>query len=362
MTECEGLRIAYVGVCNGTSRQRAQALMRIGAKVSHIDPWRWIARNPVLRRLHLQTGYAFIGPFVDDRLFVEVRDASPDVIWINHGEFIGRHVLTRLRGLGAPIVNYVADNPYSTECRRAFARFRSAADLYDLVVVVFDHIVPLLEAAGARRVIRRYISADEVAHLKYGETPHDLQYDVTFVGTWHPDGRGEVIAALIDRGVPLSLWGDRWKRDRRWGTIKKAWRGPGLHADDDYAQVLGASRICLGLVNHSAGNQHTNRSTEIPAIGSLLCAERTPEHGGMYEDGVEAVFWSSPEECARLCLDLLHDEPRRAAIAARGRDRVLRNGYLNEPTLRGILRELGIATSSSRAVPESPPRVNSRST
>lgn len=362
MMEIEGLRIAYVGGGSGTSQQRAKALSRLGAHVIHIDPWKWIASNRLLQRLHLQTGYAFIGPVVDEKIFRGVQDAAPDVIWVNHGEFLGRRVLARLRGVGAPIVNYVADNPFSSECRRPFARFRRAVDLYDLVVVVFDHVVPLVKAAGARRVIRRYISADEVAHLSHGAFPHELRYDVTFVGTWHADGRGEIIAELVDRGVPISLWGDRWNRDRRWDTIKRAWRGPGLHDDKEYAEVLGASRICLGMVNHSAGNQHTNRSTEIPAIGSLLCAERTQEHVGMYEDGVEAFFWSTPAECAAACLDLLRDEPRRAAIAARGRDRALRNGYFNEPTLRGILGELGAVAASTAALIEAPPRATSGST
>jgi spore maturation protein CgeB len=336
------LRIAYVGVNSGTSQQRARALSRLGADVIHIDPWAWLAKNRLLWRLHLQIGHAFVGPLLDERLFEEVRQARPDVVWVNHGEFLGRRALSLLRSLGVPIVNYLVDNPFSSECRRPFARYRQSVDLYDLVVVVFEHVVSLMEAAGARRVIRRYISADEVAHLRYGETQHKLLHDVSFVGTWHPDGRGDIIASLIDRGIPLALWGDRWDRDRRWSAIKKAWRGPGIFNEGDYARVLGESRITLGLVNHVAGNQHTHRSTEIPAIGSLLCAERTPEHLGMYEDGIEAVFWNSPDECARHCVELLQDEPRRAEIAARGRIRAIRNQYFNEPILAGILGELGM--------------------
>lgn len=344
--EHRDLRVTYIGVDSGTSRQRAQALERLGLHVTCIDPWAWIGWNKCARYFHLITGYAVAGPLVARRLYAEVAAARPDVIWVNQGEPLGRKTLTLLRSLDVPIINYANDNPFSSECHRRFTQYRRALDLYDLVVVVFDTCVPLARAAGARRVIRRHISADEVAHLAYGENSRPKVYDVSFIGTWHPDGRGDRIVEIIKQGVPLALWGDRWNRDRNWATIRQAWRGPGIYGEKEYASVLAESRICLGFVNHLAGNQHTDRSTEIPAIGSLLCAERTAEHEAMYDDGKEAVFWSTPEECAGLCADLLRDEPRRAAIAAAGRRRAIRNGYFNEQVLAGVLAELGFDVGS----------------
>jgi spore maturation protein CgeB len=338
--------VAYVGAESGTSRQRAKALERLGCSVSVIDPWPWLGRNSLARHFHLKTGYCFVGPIIDRRLFDEVTGSRPDAIWVNQGELLGRRAVDALRSIGVPIVNYANDNPFGPEFYRRFTQYRRSLDLYDLVVVVFDACVPLARAAGARRVIRRHISADEVAHLAYGENSRPKVYDVSFIGTWHPDGRGDRIVELIKQGVPLALWGDRWNRDRNWATIRQAWRGPGIYGEKEYASVLAESRICLGFVNHLAGNQHTDRSTEIPAIGSLLCAERTAEHEAMYDDGKEAVFWSTPEECAGLCADLLRDEPRRAAIAAAGRRRAIRNGYFNEQVLAGVLAELGFDVGS----------------
>lgn len=335
------LKVAYIGVGSGTSRQRAKALERLGLHVTCFDPWAWLGRNRFVRHIHLTTGYALAGPLVDRRLFAEVAASRPDVIWVNQGEPLGRGALTLLRSLRVPIINYANDNPFSSECRRRFTQYRRALDLYDLVVVVFAEAVPLAQACGARRVIRRHISADESAHLAKGEAPTRKVHDVSFIGTWHPDGRGSLIAEIIRQGVPLNLWGDRWNHDRQWATIRNAWRGPGIYDEHKYAAVIGESRICLGLVNQVAGNQHTDRSTEIPAIGSLLCAQRTDEHEAMYNDGEEAVFWTTPVECARLCTYLLHDEAKRATIAAAGRRRAIQNGYFNEQVLAGILAEMG---------------------
>lgn len=73
-------------------------------------------------------------------------------------------------------------------------------------------------------------------------------------------------------------------------------------------------------------------------MGVLLCAERTSEHEEMYADGQEAVFWSSAEECADLCLSLLQDPERRLRIAAAGRERMTRDGHWTEPAMESILQ------------------------
>jgi hypothetical protein len=89
----------------------------------------------------------------------------------------------------------------------------------------------------------------------------------------------------------------------------------------------------------SKGNRdlHTTRSLEIPALGGLLCAERTSEHLDMYLEGQEALFWNNAEECAMLCHSMLTNESSRKSIAEFGRQRVMLNGHYNEKVLEGIL-------------------------
>ena len=111
----------------------------------------------------------------------------------------------------------------------------------------------------------------------------------------------------------------------------------------EYVKALQGARINLGLLSKGNRDDHTQRSLEVPALGSLLCAERTPDHLEMYAEGQEAVFWSDAAECARLCHALLADEPRRAAIAAAGQRRVHANGDFNQPMLARVLATLASA-------------------
>ena len=106
---------------------------------------------------------------------------------------------------------------------------------------------------------------------------------------------------------------------------------------DDYARAIDAAKVCLGLLSKGNRDQHTTRSMEIPSLGGLLCAERTPEHLGLYEEDHEAVFWDTPEECATNCFALLADPERREAIAAAGRQRYLKNPWRNMAVVQAIL-------------------------
>ena len=147
------------------------------------------------------------------------------------------------------------------------------------------------------------------------------------------------MAELIRLGVPLSIWGDRWYKAREWSIIQPRWRGPGVY-DQRYATIIQSAKVGLGLVFKGNRDLHTSRSMEIPALGAVLCAERTSEHMYLYDDGVEAVFWSTPEECAAACRGLLADEAYRQSVARRGRERLQRNGNYNEQVLRALLNEV----------------------
>ena len=106
---------------------------------------------------------------------------------------------------------------------------------------------------------------------------------------------------------------------------------------DDYVKAIRGAEIAIGLLSKGNEDLHTTRSLEIPAIGTLFCAERTSEHLAMYEDGEEAVFFDSADECADLCLALLAQPDRIAKIAAAGLRRVRRNGDFNERLLSKII-------------------------
>ena len=184
--------------------------------------------------------------------------------------------------------------------------------------------------------------ADEVAHAPRALTEEDHRRrdsDVAFIGTWMPE-RGAFMAELIKRGVPLSIYGGHWQKAPEWPVIQSAWKGPATNNDEDYARAVQCAKICLGLLSKGNRDLHTTRSLEIPALGGLLCAERTAEHQQLYCEGKEAVFWSDAAECADICQELLADEDRRQEIALRGSQRALANQHYNQAMMAELIADV----------------------
>lgn len=334
------MRIAYIGPAWGTSLHRADALKRLGHNVVVIDPWSWLGRSVWMARWLHHTGGIGVGLVVNRRLVAQVKQAHPELIWVDQGEFLTKGLICRLRRSCVPIVNYTVDNPFVRSARQRFRHYRSALPCYSLLAVVREASAAAARRAGCPNVKRIWGSADDRAHRSRklsDEVQARYASDVVFVGTWFPE-RGPFMAELIRLGVPLSIYGDRWQKAREWPAIKPHWRGPGLYNDDGYAAALLSAKICLCLLSKGNRDLHTTRSIEIPSLGALLCAERTTEHLQLYEEGTEAVFWNSAQECAAVCRQLLADEPKRLSIASRGHERAVRNNLFNEPVMAAILK------------------------
>lgn len=189
-----------------------------------------------------------------------------------------------------------------------------------------------------KKIMRVYRSADEVSHAPRKLTEKDHQTwdsEVLFLGTWFPE-RGPFLLELIQLGVPLTIRGPNWHKAPEWPQLKSYWKG-GAIAGDDYAKAIQCAKVNLGLLSKENRDLHTTRSLEIPALGGLLCAERTSEHITMYVEGQEAIFWKDAKECAAMCRFALSDENRRQTIAAAGHLRVKKNGHYNENILTTIL-------------------------
>ena len=156
-----------------------------------------------------------------------------------------------------------------------------------------------------------------------------------FLGTWFPE-RGPFLLELVKLGVPLTIRGANWHKAPEWSMLRSHWKGGAL-VGEDYAKAIQCAKVNLGLLSKGNRDLHTQRSLEVPALGGLLCAERTTEHLDMYVEGKEALFWDSAEECAEVCRSILANEELRQQIAAAGRVRSETNGNTNENVMRTIV-------------------------
>jgi spore maturation protein CgeB len=335
------LRMLYLGGDSGTSRHRALSLSRLGHKVRTLDPHSFFPPGRLMGYWIHRTGALGLGRFIRSRILETIRSAEFDVVWVDWGDVICPELILDLKQRAKFVINYNVDDPYGPRDGNKWRLYLRSVPFYDLVVVVRDCNVGEAFKAGARDVMRVYRSSDEVAHAPRKLTPSDLAKwgsEVAFIGTWMPE-RGPFLARLVELGVPISIWGDRWSKAKEWPILRPHWRSRGLWIDDDYAMAVQGAKVCIGLLSKGNRDQSTQRSFEIPYLGGVLCAERTAEHTQLYREDEEAAFWSTPEECASKCMQLLRDEPLRTHLSINGRSRCLKNNTTNEAVLAQILYE-----------------------
>lgn len=337
------MRILFLGSSArySGSWQRLQALHRLGHEVVAHDIESTVIRNRLSSFFHYRTGYRWVQSVVGAQLRCWLAQEKFDLAWVEGGAVLGRCPLALVREHCRVVVNYNNDDPTGPRDWPRWRTLRQAVSCYDQHITVRTTTRRELESLGAARVIRVFMSYDDELMRRVVIAPEEevrLAAEVLFVGTWMPE-RGAFLAALVRQGIPLSIYGNRWERAREWRDLRANFRGPGI-VGPEYTKLLQSAKINLGLLSKGNRDLHTIRSSEIPYVGSLLCAERTVEHEQMYSDGTEAVFWSSPEECAALCRNLLADGARCRAIAERGHYRVQKLRLAHVDVLSDVLLQV----------------------
>lgn len=334
----KSLRILYIGPESGTCLDRAHAFRRMGHEVAHLDMRRLLPKSIWIDRITWRIGGHVLAPMLIPKVREFIGNRRFDLCHVDNGEWVSPSIVNVIRAVAPKVINYNIDDPTGPRDARRFAAYRRALPLYDLVAVVREENVLEVQALGARRVLRVWRSADEVAHAPRAITPaieRQWRSEVLFLGTWMPE-RGPFLRDLIQLGVPLSIRGTHWQKAPEWPQLQPHWLGGAVHGDE-YAYALQCAKVNIGLLSKGNRDLHTTRSLEIPALGALFCAERTSEHVAMYEEGREALFWRDARECAEQCKKVLVDEGLRQSIAHAGQARFKQNRHGNQDILQTLL-------------------------
>ena len=344
------MKILYLGedANFSTSFHRASALTRIGHEVEILNPYE-ILRNDfshfLKSKIHFRTGYYFLQRRIEKWLQIKFVNISNiyDLIWIDGGELFGLSCLKIIKSINIPVILYNIDDPTGKRDGHRFKSLISALSFYDLVVVVRKESRDECLKLGAKNVLLVNRSYDEIAHKPYVDSnkiPLNFKSDVAFIGTWmRHEKRDEFILKLINSGIHVSIWGDRWEKSKHWDKIKPVFRGNSLGGIDYVAAIQGA-KICIGMLSKGNRDQITTRSLEIPFAGGLLCAERTNEHLELFREEKEALFWDDINECVSICKRILNDEKLREKIRLNGMQKVRNLKVGNEDICQLILEEI----------------------
>lgn len=341
MTKSRALRILCIGETWFGSDARAAfaALRRAGHSVhvldeAHFVPTEWTSFGARLLRK------AFRGIMVDQlarRAAQTMRVLKPDVLFVFKGNYVSPGILDTARTLGVLSVNYYPDVSFHTHGRE----LPKALPLYDHVFNAKTFGVKDMLEHGVKSVSFLAPGFDPELHQPVVLTEAErapFSCDVSFIGTWSP--KKEQILATLCEALPdirVRVWGNQWEK-RTTRSLDRAVQGIGI-IGDDYTRAICASSICLGLLSEartgsSSGDLITARTFQIPACGTFMLHERNPEVLQYFEEGLEAEFFSSPEELIQKVRRYLGEPLERKRIANGGLRRSLESDYSIDRRMR----------------------------
>ena len=321
-------RILYVGSLRpgGNGLDRVLMFEKAGFEVLRADRFPFMVKGSgiersVAARFHIgRSVYAF-----NQMLQELAQTGGYDVVFVDKGVWVWPASLRclKLAAVEGLCVHFTPDAQFFENRSRHF--FRSLP-LYDLAVTTKPFEIEAYRMAGARDLKLIYQGYGvRLRPVRVSEVHGHLRSEVCFIGHCQPY-YAEVLRHLAAR-VPLKIWGPNWMTY----AARNEWARGVVQGDscygEDYARALSGAKIAIGLLSKRIPETTTTRSFEIPACGTMLLAERTEEHLALFEEGLEAEFFDTSEECAEKAIYFLKNEAARERIAAAGLARCRDSGY-----------------------------------
>ncbi len=334
-------RVFMVGELDegSTSFSRLRALRRFSREVKAVSTKGRISGLSLWQQA--LTNHLYWGPRVraiNHETLESARRFQPELLWVDKGLHLLPQTLVAIRRAGCRLsVHFSPDNMMIPANQSPL--YLKAIPLYDVHITTKTHNIKWLIQRGARRVMHMGNGFDPDLHRPVTLTPKERERfgcDIGFVGHWEPS-REETLFQLWKQGYRIKVWGGGWRRARR--RRHPLFRESCHLVADEYVKALCGAKINLCFLSRWFFDRTTTRSVEIPACGAFMLAERNEEHLALFQEGVQAEFYSSSDEMMEKIKRYLADDDQREAIAQAGRARCL-EGYSYEDRLRSVLSQV----------------------
>jgi hypothetical protein len=334
-------KILYVGslASGATSTYRYHALKRLQQEVI---PFEWEQCKYKFGIMNSLVGRFPVGPLVsrvNADLVAAVEKESPDIVWFDKPIRFTPATIRRVKELGAFTICYNQDSPFGPRNDGCWYQFNKVYREFDLNCLFRNSDVLRYKEWGLNYIKTQFSYDPQQDVPPPGNwSDADRTREVSFIGSPH-DERSRFLRDLIEtHKLPVVISGPSWEKVFSKTEMASYTRG-GMLRDAEYREAIWKSKINLAFITHSNEDDVAHKAFEIAACRSFLLAERSADHQAAFEEGKEAEFFSSVEECAEKIRYYLGHPAEREEIAMRGWVRANRSGYDNDTQLSRILKQ-----------------------
>lgn len=317
-----------------------------------VTPFKWNlyfkSEGNFIARILRRVEYKFVAGFsvrkVNEDLLKEISAAEYDLLFLYRPNLISWKIIAIIKRKFPNLIvaAYNNDDPFSiTYNGYVWRKFKRALPYYDIVFSYRPSNIEEYYDAGAKKVYLLPPWFDPVLSYPVSLNKQDsIKYnsDIVFVGHYEDDGRINILRRLVSEGFKVSLYGPEWnsviKNDP---VLHKLYPVSYLHGEA-YNKAISGAALALVIYSKLNNDVYTRRCFEIPAIKTLMLAKRTSEMLELFEEDVEAVYFSDTDELVEKAKDYLADKNKIELIAANGFRRALESGYDVEARAKSIIK------------------------
>lgn len=274
----------------------------------------------------------------------DLTGVEVDLVLVIKGHRLSPTTVARIReSIGAPVVNFFPDDPFSKERSNRLAYGPNVLTAYDACFTFARHLIPDYERAGVRQVQYLPFARDPALHAP-AVSPAEPVFDVVFVGNLDSD-RVTFLDALA-RDYRVAVFGERTAAVvPRGSALARATFAPAAYGDD-LAHALACGAISLNVMRPQNSRSHNMRSFESPACGAFTLSQRTPELSELFVEGEQVICFSGVDELRDAVARWLAEARARIGIAAAGYARVRDDTYARRANT--MLQTAGLTSGAAQ--------------
>tara|TARA_B100000787_G_scaffold169452_1_gene160671 strand:+ start:1547 stop:2575 length:1029 start_codon:yes stop_codon:yes gene_type:complete len=312
------MKILFVGANEGNSRNSYLSIKKIYPKTKILDT------SKILNKFYYKIFY-HIAPFFFNRIintfYKREVNSFYDLIFLFNVDLINENSLNQIKKKSKKIYYFCADNPFVKRDKKKWYFIKKIICEFDLVI---------FHQKSREKFVKEYKIKKFVTILPpYYKNIHLIKNrkkpikQIVFVGTWFPE-RGKFFYELKKRGLNFDICGMRWNKDKKYFRLLKKNIILKNFTQKQVAKIVSKYQINIALLSKENQDDITRRCIEIPAVGSLLCCERTTTMSKVLVENKEAVYFSGPIECFKKCKKLLGDQRLMNKISIKGNNKIIK--------------------------------------
>lgn len=256
---------------------------------------------------------------LQEELLKLVYQYKPDIIFCFKTVELSEETIIRIKK-DFPSIIFAHFHPDSVFNKKNYTPFFiEAIRHYDIHFVPKRNNIPFYLQHGCDNIYFTPYGADPYFHfpvpLDEGEKSKWIS-DISFIGYYERFREEHLIEIINNTIYKVRVWGPSWVKCKV--NHDRLEKNLYLIHERELSKAIYNSKINLAFLRKSNYDLITARSFEIPGAGGFMLHERTNEIEEFFTEGVNADFFSSPEECIDKINFYLNNDHLREKIALKG--------------------------------------------